>query len=553
MATILPSNFTSNSLSGSFTVENGLANVTLLTVPYALEGDKPFVIKIRRNSITGDVIATSPPIVLRDASSVVSLTANISSVAEGNLVSFTLVTANATNNANIFYSVFPVTANLTLSDFYGSNVGIATLVNNQATFSLYANTDAGYVNEDGETFKVQIRTNSASGNIVYTSSNVAILDVYKAYNVLGFVESISSVVEGANVTFTITAHNANAGTLYYSTVGNVTNSSFVSGNTGSAVVSGTTATILLQTTSTVPALEERTFQLKLSQISAFGPTIATSNTITIIDSALAYINATGGDLVTVAGGYKTHRFYTSNALVITGIGTPAGRTLDYLVVAGGGGGGSGLYGGGGGGAGGFRTSSVTVTTAGNVTVVVGAGGAQATYTPPGAANMFSGNPSSINAPYVSIDSSGGGHGGGFPVSPSGAGGGSGGGGGHSATYPAGGGTPGQGNPGGILYGGGGGASAPGTNGGAGTVNPKGNGGDGSTTPFTPGEYFAGGGGGGKETMPQPASVGSGGSGGGGPGLSPGTVNTGGGGGGGVQSNPSGAGGSGIVIIRYPYA
>jgi hypothetical protein len=217
MAAIQARNFQSNSLSGVVSISNGFANLALLTNPFALEGNKSFVIKLRRGSILGDVVATSPTITLQDNSSFVSLTANTSSVNEGNLVQFTLVTANAINGSTLFYSVSPVTGNLTISDFYnGSNTGYITLNNNQATFALYANTDSGYVDETGETFRVQIRSDSITGNVVYAStSNVSIVDSYKLYNIISIVESTNPVMEYGSISFTITGHNIPTGTLLY--------------------------------------------------------------------------------------------------------------------------------------------------------------------------------------------------------------------------------------------------------------------------------------------------------------------------------------------------
>ncbi len=105
---ILASNFIANSLTGSVVVTDGHANLSLLTNPFALEGDKSFVIKLRKgNPTSGTVISTTPTITLRDSSSVVSLTANVATVNEGNLVQFTLVTANAPIIQMYFIQFFP--------------------------------------------------------------------------------------------------------------------------------------------------------------------------------------------------------------------------------------------------------------------------------------------------------------------------------------------------------------------------------------------------------------------------------------------------------------
>jgi len=237
--------------------------------------------------------------------------------------------------------------------------------------------------------------------------------------------------------------------------------------------------------------------------------------------------------------------------------------LEYLVVAGGGGAG-GL---GGGGAGGYRTANYAmppelITTP--ITVTVGAGGAGGSFPIRGT----NGNNSNIFNPGLSITSSGGGGGGAYDGSllgASGKPGGSGGGGGSYVPGPSVLGTygegnmpstsPSQGNNGGLPIsnfvsytngGGGGGAGAVGANG---TSGGGGAGGAGLNWNSL-GTYYAGGGGGIGESGGSPGGLGGGGA--GAVSTNPGTVNTGGGGGAGYSA-PAGAGGSGVVILRWPTA
>ena len=241
-------------------------------------------------------------------------------------------------------------------------------------------------------------------------------------------------------------------------------------------------------------------------------------------------------------------------------------------------------------------------------ITVGGGGAGGTPGAPAQRGV-----SGSNSVFSTITSHGGGGGGGYNI-PGGQGantGGSGGGGGNSCNSPgiagANGNTPpvspSQGNAGGDgnrpfagpssyqnFAGGGGGATAAGGDGGpTGDAGTGGAGGAGATTHITgsPVVYSGGGGGGGAGVDNQPGSAsaiagrgGDGGTGGGGNGMtvgrthSPhnipwsssstggaGTANTGGGGGGGGSNGdnntpefgrPGGAGGKGIVIIRYKF-
>lgn len=266
-----------------------------------------------------------------------------------------------------------------------------------------------------------------------------------------------------------------------------------------------------------------------------------------------------GGAISFANGYWVHSF--------TGSGTfYAQEDIDcqYLVVAGGGGGG--LSYGGGGGAGGYRSSvfgelsgansslerTLPIKSGRGYNVVVGSGGAP--------------NISGSNSAFDSIASIGGGRGGSYGVNPS-SGGSGGGGGSAEGAMPQNNGAAGTSNQGfaggnGIVNlnlpaGGGGGASSVGVNA---TSSAGGNGGSGLASTVTGSPVLRAGGGGGSmyyATGGGNATPGTGGSGGGGTGgtMVPlvggasATANTGSGGGGG-NATVAGAGGSGIVIIRY---
>ena len=311
-----------------------------------------------------------------------------------------------------------------------------------------------------------------------------------------------------------------------------------------------------------------------------------------------FIVATGGT-ITTCGNDRIHTFTGPGTFTVSRAAIcAANNVVSYAVVAGGASGGTGNPSsstnlGGGGGAGGFREDKSPVTPytasplegAGPITVTatgfpitVGGGGAS---NPPTGSNGSAGS----NSIFSTITSAGGGGGGG---TQNGLDGGSGGGGGSApaTTRSAGSGnTPsvsppqgksgGSGNhtPGSAKAGGGGGAGAVGQNGVGGPTPPGtgnyGLGGAGVTTCITgsPVAYSGGGGGatnnGPFSPTPNEQYV-AGGTGGGGcgayePGVNatPGTINTGGGGGGGGGSGSGpnqvgGAGGSGIVIIRYKF-
>jgi fumarate reductase subunit D len=285
------------------------------------------------------------------------------------------------------------------------------------------------------------------------------------------------------------------------------------------------------TTATVTGLTEGlSYDFRVSTVNAIGQG-GVSNTATETPAGCAV----SGGTRTTSGLYTIHTFTSSGTFTVTG----SCDDVEVLVVAGGGGGGSSSstgahYNGGGGGAGGLIYDA-SYPASGAVAVTVGAGGASSNSTHGG---------NGANSVFGTLTAIGGGYGGTYCGS-----GGNGGSGGAPGRDCGSGGTAtsGQGYQGTANGGGGGGAGAASS-----TVN-GGNGLQYSISGVA--TYYAGGGGGTQLANPG----GSGGLGGGGAGRNShdypgngtaGTANTGGGGGGAGVGYYSGAGGSGVVIIRY---
>lgn len=239
-------------------------------------------------------------------------------------------------------------------------------------------------------------------------------------------------------------------------------------------------------------------------------------------------------------------FLTSTTFTV-----PDGITnISEVLVVGGGGGGGSAFGGGGGGGGVIYSTNYAVTSGAEITVTIGAGGTGGICTPTNTAATNGGN--SVFGSLIAIGGgAGGGYNAGSATSGGSGGGGRDGGGGGS-------GTSGQGYAGGTGYtnvgGGGGGATQPGQNAASSTTGANGGNGFLSTISGSVAYYGGGGGSGGS------SSQGTGGLGGGVAGVNGATPsaaanNTGGGGGGSCNTSYNtayrgGAGGSGIVIIKY---
>ena len=419
-------------------------------------------------------------------------------------------------------------------------------------------------------------------NDVTAESNVT-TDTVELNNVTTGLSTVSNVAVGGELAVTGNVVVSKDLTVTEELVAsaNVVVSGFVgtSGTGALTVPSGTTE----QLPSTGLAVGMIRFNTTVNKLQVYNGTVWQS---------IGGISATGGT-VTEVGGYRIHTFTSDGTFTVI-----SGGDVDYLVVAGGGGGGgsagSGASGAGGG-AGGMLASSTTIS-ASTFAITVGAGGGGA------GGNVDTQGTNGSNSSFSTFIATGGGGGGARSSTTTvanGRTGGSGGGEGSqgSSVSNYGSGISGQGNRGGLngmpsdgntsnenASGGGGGADAVGGGGLDSALGGSGSSGDGGigiqSSISGTSTYYAGGGGGGQAGRNSPYNSigyaannsvpethGAGGLGGGGGGGhndvatlggadgtllagEDGTPNTGGGGGGAGSYGASGAGGSGIVIIRY---
>jgi hypothetical protein len=587
---IVSSNFSSNTLSGTVTVRGGIANINLGVVnPFYLDGQKTFVVKLRKNSVDGAVVGTSTPILIPDRSRIVSVTANVASVNEGDLVQYNITTANVAQDTILYYDTDSLTGSINVSDFNGGNTGTVLIQNNAGSFTLRALADLSLTDESNESYKINLRATSASGNVVYNSSAVNINDTSNTVTVLSATANTQIMYDTDLVRFDVNTLNASGTTLYYTVTGSILTSEIVGDGIGTFVPNGYDATTAIVLRGNGISADPRNMKLQIRETSAAGNIRFTSSNVFLTTRPPLL---TGG-IVTTSGNFTTHVFTSPGALSVTAV-SPLRANVDYYLIGGGGGGGHVAEGYGetyAGGAGGVNIGNLQLQAGATYTATIGAGGTgglsqggySATLGAPGSNTTLS----SPTLPVALVGYAGGG-----PASPGSTGAG-GSGGGASPTGGAGNGPawgfpgPGaQGFPGGTGNNRGGGGGGRGGSGnaanGAGGIGividtPAAFGTDGPS----PGRWFAGGGGTRVTLYPAPVAqnIGSwdprvaGGAGGGGPSSVNYTVATGsplmtgnagiqntGGGGGSASVNfspnaggdgaPGGQGGSGIVIIRY---
>lgn len=109
----------------------------------------------------------------------VTITANVSSVDEGNTVAFSVsnITANAFAYANgtYYWTTNSISGTITAADFADTaNTGSFTVTDGSGTISRTISADS--TTEGTEIFTISVREGSTSGNIIITSANVTIAD-----------------------------------------------------------------------------------------------------------------------------------------------------------------------------------------------------------------------------------------------------------------------------------------------------------------------------------------------------------------------------------------
>jgi len=295
--------------SGSFTINS---NSGTFSVPIAtnlfIEGAETFTVKIRYLSITGEVVATSSTVTIPAKTYTFSLVP--SSINEGASGTFNFTTFNIPNGTTLFWTIDNIST--VDSDFIATS-GSFTINNNAGTFNVSIATDA--LVDAAETFRVQVRYQSIDGQIVASSSIVAINNT-----TLTTVVSKNTVEEGQSVTFTTNATEfPNGTTLYYDIIGSagITSTDFTSNSLSGiyTVSSGFASTTLTLVDDGIT--DQETFQLGV-KTSAGGPILTYSPIVTTLDvlypftsfnfSSAGIAGTAGPSLATLKTFYNTSSF-----------------------------------------------------------------------------------------------------------------------------------------------------------------------------------------------------------------------------------------------------
>jgi len=209
----------------------------------------------------------------------ISCVASPSSINEvGGSTIVTVTTSNVANGTTLYYTILGTGVNSSdLSPLSGS----FAINNNTGSFGLAALYQESAVAEN-ESFRVEIRTDSISGNIQILSNLVTILD-----SSVTVTPNVTSVNEGGTVTFTIAHTNITSGTsLNWSVIGtNITSSDFSDATTtGSYTFNGSNVQINRTLTNDQASEGTESFILRISTIGGYF--LGQSASVTINDTSV---------------------------------------------------------------------------------------------------------------------------------------------------------------------------------------------------------------------------------------------------------------------------
>lgn len=177
---VTSSDFSDNSLTGSVSVVSTGATTGIATITRTIandietEGEESFALTIRTESTTGPIVATSSTITVNDVIPTFTLTESKSYVNEGEEVVFSISGSNIPEGS-YYWSIESQTGDISSSDFITESlVGSVYITNNSGSFTITLKSDI--VTEGEESFYVNLRKTSTSGDIVATSGIVTIND-----------------------------------------------------------------------------------------------------------------------------------------------------------------------------------------------------------------------------------------------------------------------------------------------------------------------------------------------------------------------------------------
>jgi len=277
--------------SGTFSILNNTGTFSVTpTADLLTEGSETFTASIYPDSnINGTPLATSSSITINDTSKITYAFSTIpASINEGSSGTFAITTTNVPVGTTLYWTVYDV--DTVAADFTatsGSFTTGGTLAAGTGSFSVGIVADS--LTEGDKMFSVRIRTGSTAGSIVASTgfSYIIINDTSMAPPTYAIAPTATSVNEGFVVPCVITTTSVpNGTTLWWNITGGTATAADFTTSSGSVTVYSNSAAFDVATKA--DALTDganETFSVQVRTGGASGTVVATSVTITIMDTS----------------------------------------------------------------------------------------------------------------------------------------------------------------------------------------------------------------------------------------------------------------------------
>lgn len=251
-----------------------------ITSDYLTEGTESFAMQVRRLEPAGSIATTSSLVTINDTSTnpTVTVTPSSTSISEGDTVTFTVTTSGNYRVGDTFYW----TVNTTGSSLdFSTSMSGSFVIPGSATNTVNITTIADQTTEGSETFTLQVRRGSTSGDILGTSATVTINDTSQdpTYAIAG----PASIDEYATGTINVTTQYVFDATVLYWDLSNTTD--FDTATSGSVTISSNAASFNVTPTGDRTTEGSETFTARLYSDSGRTNLLAESASITINDTS----------------------------------------------------------------------------------------------------------------------------------------------------------------------------------------------------------------------------------------------------------------------------
>lgn len=286
---------------GNVTTVNNSVSFNVTIPPFANE----YVLEI---NAAGGKVHVSQTITAYD-SATYSVSPASNSVNEGNSLIFNVTTTNVFDGTVLYWTV-------TNSGDLSPASGTVVINNNIGSFSITAISDL--TTEGSETFTASLKTGSASGTVVATSSSTTINDTSTTPAPTYSATAATSQNEDQTITVVVdTTQVANGTTLYYtvaSVSGTVNSSDFVSSNTGSFTITNNRGSFNLQARNDELTEGTETYRVSIRTGSTSGTVVANTANITLNDTSKAIsVSIAASTSLVNEGSTVTFSIATTNA------------------------------------------------------------------------------------------------------------------------------------------------------------------------------------------------------------------------------------------------